>query len=24
VREVFFIHKLLLDGDLYVPNEDAD
>lgn len=24
VREVFFIHKLLLDGDLYLPNEDAD
>jgi hypothetical protein len=24
VREVFFIHKLLLNGDLYVPNEDAD
>ncbi|MCM0059438.1 MAG: hypothetical protein NBV57_01150 [Algoriphagus sp.] len=24
VREVFFIHKLLLDGDLYIPNEDAD
>ena len=24
VREVFFIHKLLLDGELYVPNEDAD
>ena len=24
VREVFFIHKLLFDGDLYVPNEDAD
>jgi hypothetical protein len=24
VREVYFIHKLLLDGDLYVPNEDAD
>jgi hypothetical protein len=24
VREVFFIHKLLLDGDLYVPNEEAD
>jgi hypothetical protein len=24
VREVFFIHKLLLDGDLYVPNEDLN
>lgn len=24
VRTVFFIHKLLLDGDLYLPNEDAD
>lgn len=24
IREVFFIHKLLLDGDLYVPNEEAD
>ncbi|MFZ9235410.1 MAG: hypothetical protein ACO22X_04270 [Algoriphagus sp.] len=24
VREVFFIHKLLLDGDLYLPNEDSD
>lgn len=24
VRQVFFIHKLLLDGELYVPNEEAD
>ena len=24
VKEVFFIHKLMLDGDLYVPNEDLD
>jgi len=24
LREVFFIQKILVDGDLYVPNEDAD
>jgi hypothetical protein len=24
VREVFFIHKLLLDGDLYVPNANLN
>lgn len=24
LRDVFFIHKLLLDGELYVPNEAAD
>ena len=24
VREVFFIQKLLLNGDLYVPNEDLN
>jgi hypothetical protein len=24
VREVFFIQKLLLNGDLYVPNADLN